>query len=119
MKVLGVIGLGVVLAASLSTTVMADGPKVERVDPFTKADANGDGKLSLEEFKTMVTNDAEAKFTAADIDKDGFVTRAELKAAKEAAHEARKAAAAKAAMDAPPVAHPAPAVPAAPVAPAR
>jgi hypothetical protein len=49
---------------------------------FAKADANGDGKLSLDEFKTFAKGgEADAKFTAADTDKDGFLTKEELKAA--------------------------------------
>ena len=39
-----------------------------------------DGKLSLVEFKTFAKGDAEAKFAAADADKDGFLTPEELKA---------------------------------------
>jgi len=85
MKGIGIIGLSVLIAASLSTTVMAGdkgAPKGEKQDMFKKADANGDGKLSLEEFKTICTKgDAEAKFTAADTDKDGFLTKEEFKAA--------------------------------------
>ena len=49
---------------------------------FAKADANGDGKLSLDEFKTFAKGaDADKKFTDADTDKDGFLTKEELKAA--------------------------------------
>jgi Ca2+-binding EF-hand superfamily protein len=114
------IGLSVVVAASLSATVMAEDVKApdavkapavgkphkaERVDMFKKADANADGKLSLDEFKTMAKGpEAEKKFTAADTDKDSFLTPEELKAAKAAEHAAKKAAkeAAKAAAAVPP-----------------
>ncbi len=115
MKKIGMIGLSMVVASSL--VVMAEQgagdagqaarPKVKapRVEAFAKADANADGKLSLEEFKTMVTKgDAEAKFTAADTDKDGFLTKEELKAASGKKKEKKAAVA--------------PAVPAAPEAPA-
>ncbi|MEI8140384.1 MAG: hypothetical protein WCI03_11015 [bacterium] len=118
MKVLSLIGLSVVVAASLSATVMAEEVKApdavkapavgkphkaERIDMFKKADANADGKLSLDEFKTMAKGpDAEKKFTAADTDKDNFLTPEELKAAKAAEHAERVAK--KAAKDAPAVA---------------
>ena len=85
MKYLGMIALSVSLGASLSTGALADdgqGHKGAKHELFKKADANGDGKLSLDEFKTICTKgDAEAKFAAADTDKDGFLTPAELKAA--------------------------------------
>lgn len=59
-----------------------------KMERFEKADANKDGKLSLDEFKTMCTKpNAEEMFKAADADKDGFVTPAELKAA----HQQKKA----------------------------
>lgn len=62
------------------------GRKMER---FEKADANKDGKLSLDEFKTICAKpNAEELFKGADTDKDGFLSPAELKAF----HEARKAA---------------------------
>jgi len=86
MKYLGMIALSVIVGASLSTGVLADdgqGHKGTKHEFFKKADANGDGKLSLDEFKTICTKgDAEAKFVAADTDKDGFLTPAELKAAR-------------------------------------
>ena len=123
MKVLGLFGLGVVLAASMSMTVTAEeakapdavkGHKGQRVEAFKKADANADCKLSLDEFKTMAKGaDAEKKFTAADVDKDGFLTSEELKAAKRAAHDAAKAAKAAKCPCA------APAVPAVPAEPAK
>jgi len=50
-------------------------------DRFKQADANGDGKLSKEEFSAVCKNNADARFAAADADKDGFLTPAELKAA--------------------------------------
>ncbi len=86
MKYLSIIGLSVIVAASLSTTVLAEGDKAahkaEKIDMFKKADANGDGKLSLAEFKVICTKgDAEAKFAAADTDKDGFLSLEEFKAA--------------------------------------
>ena len=84
MKYLGLAVWGV-LAASLAVSAPADDGHVRKGDHsglFKKADTNGDGKLSLDEFKAAFTNgDAAAKFTAADADKDGFVTPEELKAA--------------------------------------
>lgn len=92
MKSLSLFGLSAVVAASMAMSVMAEevkapdavkGHKGQKQEICKKADVNGDGKLSLEEFKTMCTKgDAEAKFAAADADKDGFVTCDELKAAK-------------------------------------
>lgn len=118
MKTLGMIALGVVVAASMSTTVLAEGakaPKGEKHEAFKAADVNADGKLSLEEFKTMAKGpNAEKKFTAADTDKDGFLTPEELKAAHAAKKAARDAAKAVA-----PVAPEVPAAPAAPASPAK
>ncbi|MBI1359539.1 MAG: calcium-binding protein [Alphaproteobacteria bacterium] len=51
-----------------------DAPKVRRMGP---ADANGDGKLSYEEFSARSL----AAFDRADTDKNGIVTIAELRAA--------------------------------------
>lgn len=114
MKALGLIGLSVVLAASISLAEEAvkceklaacdkaapcgkaaacvKPMKAKKMDFFKSTDTNGDGKLSLEEFKVTGKGDAEKKFADADADKDGFVTADELKAAKKAAHEAAKAA---------------------------
>jgi Ca2+-binding EF-hand superfamily protein len=80
--------VGLIAAAALAVPVMAQDAKptvaakhADKMEAFKKADANADGKLSLDEFKTFAKNDAEKKFTAADTDKDGFVTPEELKAA--------------------------------------
>lgn len=49
---------------------------------FKKADANGDSKISKEEFSAVCKGgDADKKFATADTDKDGFLTLEELKAA--------------------------------------
>lgn len=94
MKKIGFAILGIITAAALTMPVIAEdgagkaagkeGKKGDKLAAFKKADVNADGKLSLEEFKTMVTKgDAEKKFKGADADKDGFVTPEELKAARE------------------------------------
>jgi len=94
MKKIGFAVLGIITAAALTVPVMAqDGSdkkpekqhkKGEKAEWFKKADANGDGKLSLDEFKAACTKgDAEKKFAEADTNKDGFLTPEELKAAHE------------------------------------
>jgi hypothetical protein len=71
---------------------------------FTEQDANGDGKVSKEEFLAH----AGKKFDAMDGDKDGGVTKEEIKAHYEAKKAEWKAK--KEAMDkAPPAQQPAPA----------
>tara|TARA_Y100000815_G_C13046157_1_gene388768 strand:+ start:98 stop:328 length:231 start_codon:yes stop_codon:yes gene_type:complete len=47
---------------------------------MAKADTNGDGRLTLQEFQAH----ALARFDRADADSDGTVTQAERKAAREA-----------------------------------
>lgn len=47
---------------------------------FAEADVNGDGKLSLEEAQKAGLSDLASKFKALDLDKDGFLSKAELKA---------------------------------------
>jgi hypothetical protein len=91
MKKIGFAILGIITVAALTVPVLAEdaaAPKAEKHakgekgERCKKADANADGKLSLEEFKTICKKgDAEAKFTAADADKDGFLTKDEMKAA--------------------------------------
>lgn len=54
---------------------------------FAKKDTNGDGKLSIEEFKAGMPEDKAAKadeiFAKIDADKDGSLTKEEMKAAHE------------------------------------
>lgn len=54
---------------------------------FAKRDTNGDGKLSVEEFKAGMPEDKAAKadeiFAKIDGDKDGALTKEEMKAAHE------------------------------------
>lgn len=60
-----------------------DKPKPNPEEVFKKKDANGDGKLSKEEF-TKGAKDAakmEERFTALDKDKDGSVSKEEFTAA--------------------------------------
>ena len=60
-----------------------DKPKADPAAAFAKKDANGDGKLSKEEF-TKGAKDAakaETQFTARDKDKDGSVSKEEFMAA--------------------------------------
>ena len=74
---------------ALSTTVQSQAAepmakdKVAIEAAFTKADANGDGKLSKEEA-AMVPSVA-AKFAELDKNKDGFLTLAEFAAGYTAA----------------------------------
>ncbi len=75
-----------VACVSAGTTLAADEPKKDR-DPakfFQKKDANGDGVLSLEEFKTgmpeKVAAKAEGRFKKLDTSGDGRVSREEFTA---------------------------------------
>lgn len=76
--------LSVLALASISLHA-AEGEKKPKADPakvFAKKDANGDGKLSKEEF-TKGAKDAEKAekaFTAKDKDKDGSVSKEEFTA---------------------------------------
>ena len=96
MKQLSVAVVGIIAAAALAVPVMAQNATTnapakhaDKMEAFKKADVNADGKLSLDEFKTFAKDktDVEKKFTAADTDKDGFVTPEELKAAHAKGHE--------------------------------
>jgi Ca2+-binding EF-hand superfamily protein len=86
-------GLGALVAAAVCscgvTSFAADAAKKER-DPakfFDKKDANGDGFLSLDEFKAGMPEKAAAKadqrFQKVDANGDGKVSRDELNAGME------------------------------------
>ena len=95
MKQLGLVVLGVLAAASLTTSVLAEDGHTNKVDRagramerFKKADTNGDGKLSPEEFKAAFPKgDSAKRFAKADANGDGFVTPEELKAAHGKKHD--------------------------------
>lgn len=79
------------LGASMTYAADAEKPKTEGDKPkpspeemFKKKDANGDGKVSKEEFLKGAKDaaKAEAAFTAKDKDKDGFLTKEEFAAKK-------------------------------------
>lgn len=59
-----------------------DKPKADPEAIFKKKDANGDGKISKEEFVKGAKDaaKAEAAFTAKDKDKDGFLSKEEFMA---------------------------------------
>lgn len=70
-------------AAAAVTFALAGGVALAGPGKFSKADKDGDGKVSVAEI-----DERHKEFLAkADADKDGFVTEAEM----EAMHEARKA----------------------------
>lgn len=60
-----------------------DKPKMTPEEIFKKKDANGDGKISKEEFTKGAKDPAKAeeRFTALDKDKDGSVSKEEFSAA--------------------------------------
>lgn len=90
MKRLDVALMGAVAVLAMTPAVMAkeggekEGHKGGGPEAFfKKADANVDGKLSLDEFKAVSKGgDADAKFKKADADADGSLTLEELTAAK-------------------------------------
>jgi Ca2+-binding EF-hand superfamily protein len=78
------------------TTLAADAPKKER-DPakfFDKKDANGDGFLTLDEFKAgmpeKAAGKADQRFKKLDADGDNKVSRDEFKAGMEKGPKRKK-----------------------------
>lgn len=78
------------------TSQAADGPKKDR-DPakfFDKKDSNGDGVLSLDEFKAgmpeKAAGKADARFAKIDANRDSKVSRDEFKAGMEKAQKRKK-----------------------------
>jgi EF hand len=58
--------------------------------PEMKADANGDGKVSYDEFKAAHEKHMEERFKKMDANGDGFIDESEKKAAKDKFKERRK-----------------------------
>lgn len=74
--------LALCFAANAADEKKADKPKYDPEAAFKKMDANGDGCLSLDEFKAKAKDatKAEATFKAKDKDGDGKLTLDEFKA---------------------------------------
>lgn len=87
--------LGLVLpgsgAAFAKSVVTSDSPRKGR---FEKCDTGDKGFLTQEEFANCYLR-ATARFEALDANRDGKVTKAEMKDAREAAKQTRKARAAQ------------------------
>ncbi|HEX4129901.1 MAG TPA: EF-hand domain-containing protein [Pirellulales bacterium] len=70
-------------ALSVASSTAADKPKPEPEEVFKKLDANGDGKLSVDEFVRKRTGDeadkAKAAFAKLDKNSDGYLTLEEFK----------------------------------------
>lgn len=79
-----VLALGAISLHAADDAKKGEKPKMSAEDAFKKKDANGDGKLSKEEFtKGAPADKADAmakRFTALDKDKDGSVNLEEFKA---------------------------------------
>jgi len=78
-----------VTAALLAAPVSAaDKPAPDPEKAFKRKDANGDGKLSLDEFKTgmkdKALDNADKRFKRLDTDGDGAVSLEEFKAGMQA-----------------------------------
>jgi Ca2+-binding EF-hand superfamily protein len=76
-------------AAGNTTTTTATAPKGERGSYFTKADADGNGTLSRAEVEKSMPRLAE-KFDQIDTNKDGQLSRDEMKAWKKTHKQAHK-----------------------------
>jgi len=88
--------VAVVLVTCCTTVSAADAPKKDR-DPakfFDKKDANGDGFLTLDEFKAgmpeKAAGKADQRFKKIDANGDGKVSRDEFKAGMEKAPKRKK-----------------------------
>ena len=80
---------GAAIAADEAGKKASEGKK--HGDRFEKADANKDGKLSLDEFKTTCkAKDPEAVFKKLDTDNDGALTKEEMKACRKACKKCDK-----------------------------
>ena len=91
-----VILFGSLTAAALATSALAQDTGQPPVPPrgpvidFAQADADGDGKLTLEEIQAQGKMRMAERFALADADGDGVVTSHEMVAALEAQAEAQR-----------------------------
>ena len=85
--------IGISMAAQAQDDA-ASAPKGEK--GFTMLDANGDGKVTKEEFLAASQKRAEARFAKLDKDNKGYLTKDDFTAARDKARERAKTRKAKA-----------------------
>jgi Ca2+-binding EF-hand superfamily protein len=83
-----VLSLG--LASMALAQAPADTPAEKGEKGFKRLDANGDGKVTKEEFLAAAQKQAEARFAKLDAQNKGYLTKEDFMAAREKA-QARKA----------------------------
>jgi hypothetical protein len=83
---IAVVSLSLAFTASSAYADKHDGQQREM-----KADANGDGKVSFEEFKAAHMARIEARFKRKDINQDGFIDASDIKVIKKERHAKKQA----------------------------
>ncbi|MEE4454699.1 hypothetical protein [Novosphingobium resinovorum] len=78
-RLITVLGLAAAALSAVPATAQSAEQAAKAKEMFTKADANGDGAISLEEWKAAGRR--ERGFSMIDADKDGKVTPEDLRAA--------------------------------------
>jgi len=89
--------LALILGLSGAALAQDDAMPAKGDKAFSKLDANGDGKVTKEEFLAASQKRAEARYAKLDPTGKGYVTKEELAASREKAREKAKARKAKAA----------------------
>ena len=86
-----VMTVAMAIVAGFALTASAGKKEEPKGDRFSKADADGDGRLSLTEFGAIFSkHNAEKKFKALDADGDGFLSREEFKGGSDKKAEKKK-----------------------------
>lgn len=67
----------------VSASFLLVAPTLALADDFTAADADGDGKLTMEEAKVMIPDLTAEEFESADEDGDGMLTAEEAQGLQE------------------------------------
>ncbi|MFZ5428531.1 MAG: EF-hand domain-containing protein [Thermodesulfobacteriota bacterium] len=93
--------LALVLGLSGAALAQDDAPPAKGDKAFKMLDANGDGKVTKEEFLAASQKRAEARYAKLDPEGKGYLTKDDFAQAREKAREKAKARKAKAAGAAP------------------